>query len=171
MAIGTKNPAKVHAIQELFIKDKVIIESVEVESGVSAQPFSDEETAEGAVNRAKAALHQTKAQLAFGLEGGVTETDGGLMLCNWGALVTEDEQVWLASGAKIALPFDLAEQLRRGLELGEVMGDYANDIDVSKKEGAIGILTGGRISRKKMFLHIAELLYGQYLFQHSQWKH
>ncbi|WP_413378989.1 DUF84 family protein [Alkalihalobacillus sp. 1P02AB] len=171
IAIGTKNPAKVHAVQEVFLKMKATVESVDAPSGVSSQPFSDEETVEGAVNRAKAALEVTNADLAFGLEGGVTETSGGLMLCNWGALVTPHEQIWLASGAKIALPFDVASELRKGKELGEVMAFLTDDHDIRKKEGAIGVFTAGRVTRKAMFLHIVELLYGQYEHQLKLWKH
>ncbi|KMK77801.1 DUF84 family protein [Alkalihalobacillus pseudalcaliphilus] len=171
IAVGTKNPAKVHAVQELFLKMNAGVQSVEVPSGVSSQPFSDEETVEGAVNRAKAALQITESDLGFGLEGGVTETTGGLMLCNWGALVNKQGQVWLASGAKILLPFDVARSLREGRELGDIMAELTADHDIRKKEGAIGVFTAGRITRKQMFLHIVEMLYGQYEYNQQEWKH
>lgn len=58
VAIGSKNPAKVGAVKLAFDTMGIAAEivGVEVESGVSAQPFSDEETIQGAVQRAKAIM-------------------------------------------------------------------------------------------------------------------
>ena len=41
-----------------------------MQSGVSPQPFSDEETIQGAINRARAAVKETGADIGIGLEGG-----------------------------------------------------------------------------------------------------
>ena len=41
------------------------ITSLSVPSGVAAQPFSDEETMQGAINRAKRALEEGKLKLAL----------------------------------------------------------------------------------------------------------
>ena len=85
-----KNPAKVHAVQDTLIRERLTFVPVKVDSGVAAQPFSDEETLIGATNPAERALAITKASLAFRLEGGVQETKSGLMLCNWGVLAHQD---------------------------------------------------------------------------------
>lgn len=49
--VGSKNPTKVDSVKRVFPEAEVV--GMEVESKVAAQPFSDEETLEGAVNRAR----------------------------------------------------------------------------------------------------------------------
>lgn len=164
IAIGTKNPAKVHAVQDTLLSEPVEFVSVEAPSGVSCQPYSDEETRQGAINRAKAALAETGADLGFGLEGGVSETDSGsLLLCNWGALVDTKGRVWEASGLRIPVPSDVSIALSRGQELGTIMNARANEEGTSKREGAVGAFTANWVTRKEMFSHIVKALYGQYL--------
>ena len=83
VVVGSKNKTKVGAVEKVW-KDAEIT-SLSVPSGVSAQPFSDEETMQGAINRAKRALEEGEAPIGIGLEGGVMKTEHGLFMCNWGA--------------------------------------------------------------------------------------
>ncbi|MCK0471278.1 DUF84 family protein [Halalkalibacter sp. APA_J-10(15)] len=164
VAIGSKNPAKVHAVQATLIQEEIRFIPIAAKSSVDSQPFSDEETILGARNRAKDALLQlSTSTMAFGLEGGVIETRFGLMLCNWGVLLHQDGREWIAGGARIPLPEDISNQLRTGQELGNVMAEYVGDREVRKKQGAIGVFSHGFVDRKEMFSHIVKLLYGQYL--------
>ncbi|WP_101844770.1 DUF84 family protein [Halobacillus sp. Marseille-P3879] len=165
--IGSTNPTKVEAVKKVFANDDVL--SVEVESKVAAQPFSDEETLEGAVNRARECAVMKKSELGIGLEGGVMEIEGDLFLCNWGALVDQKENVYRASGARIPLPDEISEGLQTGRELGELMDAYAEKANVSKHEGAIGIFTNSVIKREEMFSHVVKLLKGQW--EHDQKEH
>ncbi|MEK5323581.1 DUF84 family protein [Aeribacillus sp. FSL M8-0254] len=104
VAIGSKNPAKINAVKETFslLEEKNMeFISVDVPSGVSTQPFSDEETLQGALNRAKNVFEKVKPDLSVGLEGGVDVTSRGLFLCNWGALIDKDGNEYIAGGARI----------------------------------------------------------------------
>ncbi|MCK6258093.1 DUF84 family protein [Fictibacillus sp. KIGAM418] len=159
-AVGSTNPAKIKAVEHVVNEP---VQSMDVPSGVSPQPLSDEETRLGAVNRAKACV-KNGAELGFGLEGGVSETEGTLYLCNWGALSDREGNVLVASGAKIPLPEEIAEPIRKGHELGDVMASFTSDKDIRKKAGAIGIFTNGLLSRDEMFEHIVKMLYGQYKY-------
>jgi inosine/xanthosine triphosphatase len=163
--IGTKNPAKIAAVKSAFSGYEAEFMTVDVPSGVSEQPFSDEETIKGAVNRAIRALEAGEGDIGIGLEGGVQETSFGLCLCNWGALITPNSLPIIAGGARILLPEEIAERLRSGEELGPVMEDYAQKADVRKNEGAVGIFTNGKIDRTSMFSHIMHLLIGQYEYK------
>jgi inosine/xanthosine triphosphatase len=167
VAIGSKNPAKINAVKNVF-KDEVI--SVEAESGVNDQPMSDEETIKGAVNRAMQAAELGEADIGIGLEGGVQQTPYGLMLCNWGALAAKGMEPIIAGGARIPLPEEIARQLLNGAELGPVMDEYAKKQNVRKNEGAVGIFTNGEIDRSEMFTHVMKLLAGQYEYQIGQGK-
>ncbi|HSJ36699.1 MAG TPA: DUF84 family protein [Planococcus sp. (in: firmicutes)] len=165
VAVASTNPAKISAVKDCFgelgIKTEII--PVETESGVSGQPFSIGETRQGAVNRAFAALGPD-FDLAIGLEGGVFELEGSLYLCNWGALASANGKVYTAAGAQIPLPEEIARELRKGMELGPVMDDYANETGIRHHKGAIGILTDGLMNRGEMFGHIVTLLIGQSRF-------
>lgn len=164
--IGSKNPAKIEAVKQAFSLEQFQFDSVDASSGVSNQPFSDEETIMGAVNRATNALNLGEGQIGIGLEGGVHETSFGLFLCNWGALVTDqDERPIIAGGARILLPEQVADALKNGQELGPVMDRFTNKENIRKSEGAIGIFSAGLVDRPAMFTHVTKLLYGQYLYR------
>lgn len=165
IVIGTKNPAKVQAVQAVFAEYKPDYLTLNVASGVNDQPFSDEETMKGAVNRAFAALEQGKGDIGIGLEGGVHQHESGLFLCNWGALAVKGEPPIIGGGARIPLPEEIAERLKAGEELGPVMDEYAQKENVRKQEGAIGIFSNGQVDRAEMFTHVMKLLIGQYQYR------
>lgn len=158
--IGSKNPTKIKAIETVFLDYEVI--SLDVPSKVSAQPFSDKETMLGAINRAKECKKSSPQSIGIGLEGGVMYIEDRLYLCNWGALVTPEEDIYTASGARICLPKEIETQLKAGFELGELMDHYAEKESVRNHEGAIGIFTNNCVDRKDLFIHIAKLLKGQW---------
>lgn len=159
--IGSKNPAKITAVKNSFSHEDEFV-ALDILSGVNEQPFSDEETIKGAINRAVAALNQGNGDIGIGLEGGVQETSYGLLICNWGALATNERAPIIAGGARLLLPEEVAVRLRAGEELGPVMDDYAKMQNVSKHEGAVGIFTNGMVNRSEMFTHVMHLLVGQY---------
>lgn len=153
------------AVKNAFQDQEAQFLSLDISSGVSEQPFSDEETIQGAINRALGALKMENGEIGIGLEGGVQESTHGLLLCNWGALASEDNEPIIAGGARFLLPSEIAERLRAGEELGPVMDDYAKKENVRKNEGAVGIFTNGIIDRREMFSHIMKLLVGQFYYQ------
>jgi inosine/xanthosine triphosphatase len=162
--IGTNNRAKtkaVHDISSLYYPDAEF-ENKEVASLVSAQPMSDEETRQGAINRATQLLISKEATFGIGLEGGVNEIAGIMYICNWGALATKDGKIFTATGAGIPLPEEIATQLKAGAELGPIMDVYTNKNGIRHDEGAIGVFTNGLVNRSDMFGHIMLLLIGQY---------
>lgn len=165
--VGSSNPTKIESVKSIFSNAEV--EGLEVSSMVSAQPFSDEETLEGAINRARECANSVKGAFGIGLEGGVTQIENDLFLCNWGALVDDKGNVYIASGARIPLPDEISEELHTGKELGDVMDVFAKKNGVRKKEGAIGIFTNENIDRMSMFSHVVLLLKGQweYAIQNS----
>lgn len=169
--IGTKNKAKTSAVIAVVSTyfPEAAFELIDVASGVSEQPMSNEETRQGAINRAKAALSSVEgAEWGFGLEGGVYELDGQMYCCNWGAMALCTGEVFSCAGASFMLPEVVASRVRSGEELGPVMDDYTKISNIRQHAGAIGIFTNGLVDRKEMFEHIMMLLIGQYLYsQHN----
>ena len=162
--IGTHNRAKTKAVQKIssIYYPNAIYENVEVPSLVSDQPMTQEETRQGAINRAKHLMGATDALFGIGLEGGVQQIDGLMYICNWGALVTPNGDVFTATGAGVPLPMEIAEQLLAGGELGPVMDVYTNKKGIRHDEGAVGIFSNGLVNRSAMFEHIMLLLIGQF---------
>ncbi|WP_010651227.1 DUF84 family protein [Oceanobacillus massiliensis] len=158
--IGSENPTKISAVKEIFPTASVT--AMAADSGVPAQPFSDEETKHGAVNRAFQCAKSVPEAMGIGLEGGVMHVANQLYLCNWGALVTSEGKVLTASGARIALPDEIEAGLSDGIELGILMDQFAKKQEVSKNEGAIGIFTNDLVTRMEMFAHVVKLLRGQW---------
>lgn len=166
VAVGSKNKVKVNAVQQVLTEAEIV--SLSVQSHVSAQPFSDEETLQGASNRAKLALIEGKADIGIGLEGGVMHTDHGLFMCNWGALATKEGKLFIAGGARMKLPDEFIQPLEEGKELSEVMEDYTKQRDIRSNEGAIGIFTNNYVDRTDLFVHVVKLLVGQYMYDRSK---
>ena len=86
IAVGSTNPCKVDAVKNAFARAMdidshpdvaLVVEGFSVESGVPDQPFGDDETREGARNRARNAYFAFKHKynsiphLSVGLEGGL----------------------------------------------------------------------------------------------------
>jgi inosine/xanthosine triphosphatase len=164
IGMGSSNPAKIKAADPFlaYFKEADLL-SYSSDSLVSAQPFSDEETKEGAINRAKDCVKQG-ASIGLGFEGGVMEMEDGMYLCNWGAVADKDGNVFSAAGARILLPHSIVEGLKQGQELGTLMGEFTQDPEIRKKDGAIGVFTSGMLTRSEMFLHISTILLGQYVY-------
>lgn len=158
--IGSKNPTKIKACETVFPEYRA--EGVSVASDVAAQPFSDEETRKGAINRAYHSAVLNEDGIGIGLEGGIMFVEEELFLCNWGALVTPANNIYTASGARIVLPQEFIPELKNGKELGTIMAEFSKKENVSTQEGAVGIFTNDMINRSEMFTHVVKLLRGQW---------
>ncbi|SFM09330.1 inosine/xanthosine triphosphatase [Gracilibacillus orientalis] len=159
IVVGSYNKAKVKAVQCMFPNANIM--SADVDSGVNAQPKSDPETMQGAINRAKASKQIEDNCYGIGLEGGIMQIDDQVFLCNWGALVTPHDHLYIASGARIPLSVEIAQSLLNGQELGEIMREWTKINDIRQHQGAIGIFTDAHVSREDMFTHVVKLLAGQ----------
>ncbi len=95
IAIGSKNPVKQLAAETvlapLFPGTRFL--TLDVPSGIPAQPWGDAETRTGALNRAHAALERSGADMAVGFEGGLIRTELGIMTCAWCAVVAADGRI------------------------------------------------------------------------------
>ena len=163
--IGSKNKTKIKAVETVFSNYQVL--AFDAQSGVSDQPIGDEETREGAVNRASVAQNSLSGSIGIGLEGGVMDVAGKLFLCNWGALMIPDGRLYTAAGARIELPDSFKEKIDDGQELSTIMNTYTKREDIRNHEGAIGIFTADLVDRASMFVHVVTLLKGQMTY----WQH
>lgn len=153
VAVGSTNPVKRQAVERVLDRS-ASVRAIAVDSGVPEQPRGRAETIQGAENRAQAALAETTADLAVGIEGGVgtiPERDG-LYLLMWAA-AGDGHRLERGGGASLRLPAAVAKRVRQGEELGPVMDDRLDTTGVATGQGAAGILTGGAIDRESALAH------------------
>ena len=158
-ALGSVNPAKVAAVREALAKLAPGCEIVPlvVPTGVGQQPFGDDQTRAGALERARTALTTSGADIGFGLEGGV-ELDGDrVWLLSWVAAVDPAGREGYASGLRMLLPPSLGKGLRGGVELGTLVDGLFGVKDAKSASGAIGLLTAGAVSRTDAFADLVAM--------------
>jgi non-canonical (house-cleaning) NTP pyrophosphatase len=159
--VGSMNRNKVNGVREVLEPLGYQVYGKEVSSNDSNQPKSDAETITGAVNRA---YNLKEGFLRIGLEAGVHYESGVMYLVNWGALVDEEENVFIAGGTRIPLPKEIENLINSGLELKDAMDVYFDEHGINEREGAIGYFTNNYLPRMEIFTHITKLLYGQYTY-------
>lgn len=159
IVVGSLNPVKKLAVTSVFdtLYPDVIYSTVNVPSGVPDQPWGDAETRTGAINRAKAAQSQTQADFGIGLEGGLIQTELGIMTCAWCAVYGSAEQLGVGGGSHMMLPPAAAAQLAQGMELGLVMDNLTDQHNTKHSLGAIGLMTDGLETRQTAYAHILRL--------------
>ncbi len=151
IALGSTNPVKISATEKVFRSiygDDIEVIPVQVDSGVSHTPLSEEETIKGAINRAIKAIKEINADIGVGMEGGVAKKLDRYFLTGWCAVVDRDDVLSLASSVYLELPQKIVEAVMEGRELGDVMDEYTGKKDIKKKEGAIGVLTNNFMTRE-----------------------
>lgn len=157
--IASDNPTKIEstrrAFMSVFPNDELIFEGVPSESGVSAQPMTDEETLLGARNRVLAvkALHP-HADFWVGLEGGVDDIMGELHQFSWTYICSADGREGKGRSATYIAPGIYRKMLiEDGMEIGQV-GDTIFKMQNSKQgSGASGLLTNDIIDRVELDRH------------------
>ena len=159
VVVASKNPVKVNAVLRgfsLFFRE-VIVEKVEVNSGVSDQPLSDEETRIGALTRAKnAKISRENADFWVGIEGGIEPGDNGLAAFAWVVILSGDKR-GESRTTTFQLPTKVAALIAQGYELG-----HANDIvfgqtNSKQKHGAVGLLTKNQVDRTALYQQAVQL--------------
>jgi inosine/xanthosine triphosphatase len=155
--VGSANPVKIAAVRDVFEPyfPGAEVESIETPSGVPAQPVG-EHTFTGAENRAVAlvvlnAERKLGAEFCVGLEGGIAQYHARWFA--FGAICIADATGRLGFGVSplFELPPGVVDDLLEGSELGHVMDRLAGECNTKQRGGAVGILTGGRITRRELY--------------------
>lgn len=154
--VGSTSPAKRRAVEaalgDLYGRE-VTIGVIAAPSGVSDQPWGEGEAREGAINRARVALAEVPdAELAFGIEAGVSEEAGWpLWAFAWVVALGRDGLMGAARSATFAVPGALAEGVRAGMELGDALDSVYGLTRAKDGLGAVGVLTGGLLDRSELY--------------------
>jgi len=150
--VASQNPVKLQAtltaFQRMFAEEQFEIEGVSVESGVSEQPASDNETYQGASNRVENAFTAAPdADYWVGLEGGIEVKNSQMESFAWMVVRGPQNLVGKGRTATFFLPPKVAEFINEGKELGEADDIVFGTTNSKQANGAIGLLTGDVITR------------------------
>ena len=148
--IASKNPVKIEAVkiafEKMFLQEKFEFIGESIPSDVNAQPMSNEETLQGAMNRAINAQSKfPEANFWVGLEGGLEKTDNDLGSVAWVVIKTKDK-----TGKARALTFILPKEISRLINEGKEMSEASNivfGVNNSQHSGTVGILTNDIVTR------------------------
>ncbi len=162
IAIGSTNPVKIQAVKNALNDESVQVVPCSALSKVRPQPLSDEETLQGAINRAKDCLEKTDSPLAIGLEAGIVFLQNQVYLCHWGAIVDRNQNIFFTNGPLILLPSEYRQSLSNGQNLEDIMHHSTGIECLGTKEGAIGVFTQNRLNREQVLTQIVKALVGQY---------
>jgi len=154
VAVGSKNPVKVSAVESAFNKmmGECEIIGISVPSGVSDMPMSFDQIVKGAKNRAEAALKEIGADYGVGLEGGMDDTDLGTFLMGFVAIVDKQGTWGYSTGGGLYMPEKIVKIVKdSGRELGDVMDELRGMHNTKQHEGCVGYFTDNLIDRKESF--------------------
>ena len=159
--VGSTNPVKIKAARKAFKmafpEERMEIRGMEVDSGVPEQPVGDKQIRQGAINRAWVCLAKKDCKYGVGLEGGVIETEYGMMESAWACVVDDEGVEAFGGGMHFMLPEKVAERIRNGGELGPVMDELTGRKEVKKANGAVGVLSRDMLSRSGMYVELVKL--------------
>ena len=146
IVVGTTSEQKIVYLKEVLTLIGIDAEifSVAVESGVSEQPMTSEETKVGSINRSRRALECVPdADMAIGVEVGYhpREEPGHDILC-WATIIDKEGNVVSRESQCFQLPRFHQKVLDDGQSLGEHVDEYFNAGDDPVTQYVAQILKG-----------------------------
>jgi len=154
--IASKNPVKISSTEigfsKMFPEEIFEFEGISAESGVSDQPMSEEETLQGATNRAENASESSSAaDYWVGVEGGLKEIEDKMEAYAWIVVISKDGTIGRGKTGSFFLPDKVAELIKQGKELGEADDIVFGRTNSKQANGAVGILTGDVLTRTTFY--------------------
>eukprot|EP01006_Ploeotia_vitrea_P066903 TRINITY_DN95977_c0_g1_i1.p1 TRINITY_DN95977_c0_g1~~TRINITY_DN95977_c0_g1_i1.p1 ORF type:complete len:182 (+),score=22.70 TRINITY_DN95977_c0_g1_i1:38-583(+) len=156
VVVASTNPVKMEAsklaFEASFPDSEISVSGVSVESGVSDQPMSSDETLTGAQNRCSRAMDANKdADFWVGIEGGLKCSDETATAFAWIVVMNKEKKVGKAHTASFELPPEITKLIAAGKELGHATDEVFGATNSKQAGGACGYLTGGIISRTELY--------------------
>jgi len=153
--IGSTNAVKIGAVSDLAGEYPCLsgaeFAGADVPSGVAEQPTSLEETVRGAMNRAKNAF--AGCDMSVGIESGLMPVPysktGFMDVC--ACVFYDGREAHLGLSSAFECPKDVTDMMLAGrcdMQTAFHRCGYTDNPTLGRAEGAIGILTKGRIDRK-----------------------
>lgn len=156
VAVGSKNKTKTAPVKEVFSKhfQKLKVVAVDVESGVSEQPMSDDESFLGAKNRAQNALKKVKnADFGVGIEGGIHEYPYGHFERSMVVIMDRKGDFGIGATGGLALPPKIVKHIKNGKNLEQAVDALFGTKEIGEGIGMFGVMTKGVVTRSSGTVH------------------
>ncbi|MCF6241417.1 MAG: inosine/xanthosine triphosphatase [Bacteroidales bacterium] len=156
IAVSSINPVKIEAVRaafkKIFPEREIEILSAKVKSGVSDKPMSEEETLQGALNRAMEVFEKFHdADFSVGIEGGVHFYEERTDAFAWVVIQSKSGKIAKSKTSTFALPKKISNLLKDGYELGTADDMVFKQNNSKQKNGAVGLLTQNAVTRKELY--------------------
>lgn len=156
VAVGSRNPVKIKAVETIFSKHFPDIEvlGTEVESKVAEQPKSEGEMYRGATNRARGVLRTIKdATYGVGIEGGMHKYPYGWFEKSLVVIRDRKGREGVGASGGLRLPAAVVERINKGESLEEVIDDLFGTERIGQGIGMFGLLTKEVVTRTSGIEH------------------
>lgn len=118
IAIGSTNPVKINAVkdafQTLWPNKNWQFKGIQVSSGVSNQPTSEQETIKGAFKRAKDVLAKLNADYGIGMEAELQKIERVWFNTGWVVVIDKKGKVGIASMLRVMVPEKIIALIKKG---------------------------------------------------------
>lgn len=155
--VGSTNKAKVDAVAEILREyphlEHAQVSGMPTHSGVADQPKTLLETITGARNRAQSVF--AEADYAIGIESGLMEVphskSGFMDICVCAIFDGKEFHLGISSAWEFPDPQVTALMIEEGLDMSQAIlkAGLTTNPNIGMEEGAIGILTKGKLDRKE----------------------
>lgn len=156
MAVASRNPNKLRAVEEAYraFGLKALVVPAEKPPALRPQPVGIAEVVGGAVERARHAVSIVAgAEHGVGIEAGVVDAGGFKLDLTVAAIADRRGRVTLGAGPGFEVPHLFLEDVLRGAELGALAERHFGRPAVGYREGLVGQLSRGRITRLDLNLY------------------
>ncbi len=147
--VGTKNAQKVSVVKRVvadIVKDYVLVEAIDIPSLVPDTPYN-EETKQGAYNRARQLVKSHASAYCIGLESGLVERYDLLFEEAW-ACVCYKNQVYYGYSSGLVIPEYVRQKMEElNLEHGPTMNHIRGELGQFDDRDTWGTYSGKAILR------------------------
>jgi inosine/xanthosine triphosphatase len=152
IVVGTKNQKKIDVSLRVFKSvlntEDVTVEGRNAQSRVPEAPYN-QETYQGAYNRAVECYKEGGADYYIGIESGLAERYGNMFEEAWAVVISHDgtERVGYSSG--LMLPKTVVDRMNAGQKHNEIMAYFDKEFNLPEdNRDTWSRYTGGNISRQ-----------------------
>jgi inosine/xanthosine triphosphatase len=150
--IGTKNAKKIETVSSIFREimktNDVEVVAHDADSKVPEAPH-DQETYDGALNRATECSQLMDADFYVGLESGLVERYGNMFEEAWAVVIAGDGTKYVGYSSGLMLPPAVVSRMQNGEKHDEIMLSLDKQFDLpDDNRDTWSRYTGGNISRQ-----------------------
>lgn len=150
--VGTKNQKKIGVVQKIFedffTDTHIEVASHDAQSKVPEAPH-DNETYEGALNRARECYKISDFDYYIGLESGLVERYGQYFEEAWAVIISADGKTQIGYSSGLLLPPVVVERMKSGEKHNEIMAHFDKIFNLPPdNRDTWSRYTGGYLSRQ-----------------------